>query len=270
MPSIELDRVSIDFPIYRGGGRSLKKALINITAGGELFRDEHDRVTVAALHDLSLKINHGDRIGILGHNGAGKSTLLRVLAGAYEPSSGRVTVRGRVSSFLDLQLGFDNEATGYENIYLRALFMGLERKQIEAKIEDIVAFTELGDYLHMPVRTYSSGMRMRLVFSVATSVEPDILLMDEWFAAGDQEFREKASARLKEFVVRSGIFLIATHSRPLVKQLCDKVILLERGRLQFFGDAEEGLALSAPAKQGETQSPTHPAAAVAAPQGIGR
>jgi lipopolysaccharide transport system ATP-binding protein len=187
---------------------------------------------VRALEGVSFEIRPGDRVGLMGHNGAGKSTLLRMLSGIYEPIAGSLKVEGRVATLLELQLGIDPDATGYENIMLRGVMTGLKLREIRAKIDEIAEFTELGDYLGMPVRTYSSGMLLRLAFAVSTSVEADILLMDEWLSVGDAEFRNKASARLEQLVERTPILVLASHSQELIGKVCNRLFQLEHGRVQ--------------------------------------
>lgn len=242
--SIELANVSVNFPIYDSSTRSLKKRLMATKVGGNLDSDQGSaRVSVVhALSDIDLSLRHGDRIALVGHNGAGKTTLLRVLAGIYEPCAGRITVTGSVVPLFDITLGMDPESTGYENIVLRGLFLGLTRQQINDRMDDIAEFTELGDFLSVPIRTYSTGMRMRLAFAVATSIDPDILLMDEGIGAGDAAFLEKASQRLHEFTNRAAIIVLASHSEELVRKMCDTAVLMDHGRLKQVGPANEVLA----------------------------
>src|SRR5262245_16038417 len=185
MACISLDEVSVSFPVYNTNARSLKKSMLAMTTGGRIGTDLDDTLYVKALDSVSLVFEHGDRVGLVGHNGAGKTTLLRVIAGIYEPPSGRVDVDGRVAALFDVALGIDPESTGYENIFLRGLYLGLRPMEIQARIDEITVFSELGDYLAMPVRTYSTGMKLRLAFAVCTSIEPEIMLMDEWLGAGD-------------------------------------------------------------------------------------
>src|SRR5579875_1454509 len=183
MAWVALDRVAVRFPLYQGGSRSLKKTLLSM-ARPRSVRREHSRVVVQALDGISLSIAHGERVGLIGRNGAGKTTLLRVLAGVYEPTSGTVAVDGQVSALLDVNLGLNPDATGYENILLRGLYLGLRPAEIRRLLPEIAQFTELEEFLHMPVRTYSAGMSARLAFAVATAIRPEILLMDEWLMAG--------------------------------------------------------------------------------------
>ena len=233
-----LDSASLDFPIYTGNARSLKSTILNLSTGGKISRDT-SRLIVEALKDVSFQLQEGDRVGLVGHNGAGKTTLLRMLSGIYEPTRGRATIRGRVSSLLDVTIGVEPLATGYENIIMSGLYLGLSYKEIRAQQEEITEFSELGDYLALHVRTYSSGMLMRLAFSVATNVRPEILLMDEWIAAGDAQFLDKAEQRLNEMIERSKIFVFASHSKDLIKRLCNKLIVLDHGHLKAIGPIDE-------------------------------
>jgi len=241
--SIDLKHVGVLFPIYDASSRSLKKRLIGGAAGGKVEeRKAHEPTVVRALTDISMHIEHGDRIGLVGHNGAGKTTLLRVLAGVYEPTEGTVEVQGQTAPLFDISLGMDPESTGYENIMLRGLFLGMTRRQIDAKVDEIAAFTELGDFLGLPLRTYSSGMRMRLAFAVATSIHPDILLLDEGIGAGDASFMAKAKDRLDDFATRAAIIVLASHSEPLIRRMCTKAALLQQGRLVAFGPVADVMA----------------------------
>jgi lipopolysaccharide transport system ATP-binding protein len=227
---IKAEKVCIDFPIFNAPHRSLKKNLLKVATGGKISSDAGKGVSIRALEDIDLEITEGDRLGLTGHNGSGKSTLLRVLAGVYEPTSGSLQVKGRIASLLDISIGMDFEASGMENIYLRGLLMGFSKQTIREKVEEITAFSELGDYIEMPVRTYSSGMVMRLAFSIATSVEADILLMDEWLSVGDSDFVKKAEDRLRNLISRTPILVMATHSKEILEDVCTKVIRLESGR----------------------------------------
>lgn len=239
MASIILDSVSVDFPIYNINARSLKKEFIRLTTGGALGHDENHCVVIKALDNVSLQLVDGDRVGVLGHNGAGKSTFLRVLANIYEPTHGHVHVNGKVSPLLDVMLGIDLESTGYENIMLRGLLLGLKRKEILSKMEEIAEFTELGDFLSVPIRTYSSGMMMRLAFAVATSIQPDILVMDEVIGVGDAAFLTKANLRLNKLIEQSNIVVLASHSEEIVRKICNKVIVLDCGKIKQFGKIDE-------------------------------
>ena len=193
---------------------------------GKIGRNISNQVAVTALHNLSLKLEPGDRLGVMGPNGAGKSTLLRVIAGIYEPTQGSVEVRGRIASLINISLGMELEASGYENIRMRGVMMGLSLKQIKSLEEEIADFTELGPCLNMPIRSYSTGMHMRLGFAVSTAVPADILLMDEWLSVGDEAFKIKAEKRLGEYVKKSSILVIASHSKETIEKLSNKTLNL--------------------------------------------
>jgi ABC-2 type transport system ATP-binding protein len=241
MTEIVLKNVSIEFPIYHASARSFKKHLIHLSTGGKLLNAASKTVVVKALDNVSLEIQHGDRVGLIGHNGAGKSTLLRVLSRIYEPTSGQLRMEGKASPLLDLMFGIEPESTGYENIVTRGMLLGLTRKEINERIPSIAEFTGLGDYLYMPTRTYSAGMQLRLAFGVATSIAPEILVLDEVVGTGDLNFLEKAKGRLNELIQKSSIVILATHSLDMIKDVCNKVILLKEGRLEFMGDVAEGI-----------------------------
>lgn len=231
MASIILKNCSLNLPIYGAGNRSLKQMVISAATGGRIASDSRKLTVIEALKDISLEINAGDRIGLIGHNGAGKTTLLRMLGGVYEPSAGSLRVEGSVTSLIDTTLGMDFEATGYENIILRGLMLGLSRAQVKALTPDITDFSGLGEFLSMPVRTYSSGMVLRLAFSIITSVHPDILLMDEWLSVGDAAFVKQAEERLRAMVDKASILVIASHNPTIVQDLCNITIKLEHGRI---------------------------------------
>jgi ABC-2 type transport system ATP-binding protein len=224
----------VDFPIFDAKSRSLKKTVMGLV-GGNITTDTKVPV-IEALRDITLQLDHGDRVGLVGHNGAGKSTLLRLLAGIYEPTRGLADVRGRVAPVFDLGVGMDPEISGLENIIVRGLFLGMTRKQMEERIDDIADFTELGDFLRMPLRTYSTGMRIRLALGVVTSIDPEILILDEGIGAVDAAFLERARERLADLVARSGLLVFASHSEEFLHQLCDTALWLEHGRVRAQGD----------------------------------
>ncbi|MFD6393526.1 galactan export ABC transporter ATP-binding subunit Wzt/RfbE [Nocardia sp. NPDC055029] len=236
--SIETQQAWVEFPIFDAKSRSLKKAFLG-KAGGAIGRNSSDVVVVEALRDINLSLKEGDRVGLVGHNGAGKSTLLRLLSGIYEPSRGSARIRGRVAPVFDLGVGMDPEISGYENIIIRGLFLGQTRKQMMAKIDEIADFTELGEYLSMPLRTYSTGMRVRLAMGVVTSIDPEILLLDEGIGAVDAEFMKKARTRLQSLVARSGILVFASHSNEFLAQLCDTAMWVDHGQIRLQGGIEE-------------------------------
>jgi ABC-type polysaccharide/polyol phosphate transport system ATPase subunit len=237
--SLFLRDVSVEFPIYSGGSRSLKKMLLHSTTQGNLARDASDRITVMALNGITLDINHGDRLAIIGANGAGKSTLLKVLAGIYAPTGGRMHAEGRVSALLTASVGLNPDATGRENIIIRGMYMDVHPRDMRAHVDEIADFTELGSFIDMPVRTYSSGMMVRLCFAVATSLRPEILLMDEWLAAGDVAFLNKARQRMEDFVAGTSILVLASHAMPLLEEWCNRAILLDQGRIVASGGVKE-------------------------------
>jgi ABC-type polysaccharide/polyol phosphate transport system ATPase subunit len=241
MASIQLNGVSVEFRLYDPAMRSVRRQVLEGLSIGGIFSsgERQNKPSIIALNDISLELEAGDRVALIGHNGAGKTTLLRVMAGIYEPTRGRAKVDGRISPIFDVQLGMDKEATGYENIALRGLLLGMTRPEIEASTEDIASFSELGPFLDMPLHTYSTGMALRLAFAISTSIEPEILLLDEWIGAGDKRFIEKAQDRLQKLIGQSNILVVATHQLRLVRKLCNKAVLLERGSIKEFGPAEE-------------------------------
>ena len=231
MARIVLENCSLDLPVYGTSNRSLKQMVLSAATGGRIASDSRKIAVVNALTGVSLNIKAGDRVGLIGHNGAGKTSLLRMLAGVYEPTQGRLRVEGSVTSLIDVTLGMDHEATGYDNILLRGLILGLSRKQIKAVTPDIEEFSELGEYLSMPVRAYSTGMVLRLAFSIVTCVHPDILLMDEWLSVGDAEFVSKAENRLQQMVDEANILVIASHNKSIISKLCNIQVKLAHGRV---------------------------------------
>ena len=229
MPSIRLQNCSLQLPIYGTINRSLKGAVLSTATGGRIASASKNISVVNALNNINLDLRAGDRVGIMGHNGSGKTSLLRLLAGIYEPTSGRIQVQGRVSSFINLGLGMDHEATGRENILLCGLMFGLDYQQVTELTPSIAEFSGLGEFLDMPVRTYSSGMMMRLVFSIVTSVHAEILLMDEWLSVGDADFVQMAETRLQSLVDSAGILVLASHNEQIVEKLCNMIVRLEHG-----------------------------------------
>ena len=248
--------IHVQFPIYDHRSRSLKYSLglgqiakgINLLAnrtlkvGGQIGMSEAGKVVIKALDGINFEIYEGDHVGLLGHNGSGKTTLLRTLAGIYEPISGTIHANGRVFPLFDLQLGMDQDATGIENIWMRGKMLGLSAQEIKNALDDIAEFTELGDYLQMPTRTYSTGMMLRLAFAISTAITPEILVLDEMIGAGDAAFLARANARLKDFLSRTGILVLASHSVPMLRQWCNKGMLLERGKLIAVGPLEDVVA----------------------------
>lgn len=231
MSIIQARDVVVEFPIYGAKSRSIKNTVLRAATGGAIAADAADRVVVRALDHVSFEFKEGDRIGLVGHNGSGKSTLLRTLAGIYEPSAGMLEVRGRVTSMLSITLGMDIDASGYDNIFLRGMILGLRKHEIREMIDEVCEFSELGEYIQMPMRTYSSGMTMRLMFAISTCMHADIILMDEWLSAGDSEFAEKAQKRLTGLVDRAKLLVIASHSPEVIEKTCTRVVHLEHGKI---------------------------------------
>jgi len=247
MTSITLENLCVDFPVTSLRGHSLKTIMIEKARriGGRIVDSSTSTVAVRAIDNVTLRLREGDRLGLVGHNGSGKTTLLRVIAGIFTPSSGRAEIVGKCVSMFDIGIGIDAEATGYENIYMRGLILGLSEREIVAKTREIAEFSELGNYLELPVRTYSSGMAMRLMFSIATAVEGNIVLMDEWIAVGDEHFRAKANARLQEVTTRAGILVIASHDPGLLLNTCNLGLQMEAGRIKAFGPIRDVLNVPA-------------------------
>lgn len=245
MASITLHQVDVDFPVFTSRSRGLLNLLFRY-AKQEQRRVEAvglSGVMVHALTNLSLQLDPGARLGLVGRNGAGKTTLLRVLSGAYEPSAGHILTEGRISSLTDIMLGMDLDASGYDNIVLRGIVMGLNRRQSIELIPDIEAFTELGDYLALPVRAYSQGMLLRLAFAVSTAVTPDILLMDEMIGAGDARFLQKAQERISNLIDRVSILVVASHNEAILKEFCKTGLFLDEGRIVYSGTIEKCLEM---------------------------
>jgi lipopolysaccharide transport system ATP-binding protein len=239
MAQIELVDASVDFPIFNAKGRSLTSRVLEVASGGRLDSDPNGKVHVRSLDRLNLLAGDGERIGLVGANGAGKSTLLRVLSRVYVPSSGSAKIDGSVGSLIDISLGVNPEATGRENIFLRGALLGLTKLEIKSRFEEIVDFAELGDFIEMPVRTYSSGMNLRLAFAVSTIVRPEILVMDEWLSVGDESFSRKAQKRLAELVESTKILVLATHSQKLLESTCNRAIWLEHGSVIMDDSVEK-------------------------------
>jgi lipopolysaccharide transport system ATP-binding protein len=239
MAYLTLKNASVVLPIFNSSARSLTNKIVSAATGGVLTAQKGGHLSIEALKNIDLEIVAGDRIGIVGHNGSGKSTLLRLLSGVFESSSGSIRRSGSVSSLVDISLGINGENTGRENIFLRGKLMGLTKKEIDKKIDEIIEFSELGEYINLPVRIYSSGMLLRLAFSVSTSITADILIMDEWLSVGDGAFAERSSQRLKNLVDESEVLVIASHTRDLLEETCNKIVWLEHGLIRKVGPTQE-------------------------------
>ena len=241
MARVELKNIHVDFPIYGTQHLSLRNTIYRRATGGAIQRDtqNRDRMVVRALSGISMDLVQGDRLGLIGHNGAGKSTLLKAIAGIYEPVSGSIMVQGRVTPLFDMMPGLDVEDTGYENIFTSGMLLGMSREFIERKIPEIEEFSELGEYLSLPVRTYSAGMTTRLGFALVTALDPDVLLMDEGFGAADLRFAERSAERMDDFIGRSRIMILASHSDSMISSICNKAAWLNEGHLVELGPVDE-------------------------------
>lgn len=228
--SISISNVTVDFPVFNAVNMSLKNRVISAATGGILGQKD-GLVTIRSLHNINLEIRAGERVGLIGHNGAGKTTLLRVISGIYHPTIGEVKINGQCVSLINIGLGIDPEATGRENIRLRSAMMGLTPAETRKKMEEIIEFSGLGEFINMPFRTYSTGMQLRLAFSVSTCISPQILVMDEWLTTGDEEFKARAETRLTSVVDATDILILASHSAELLARNCNRIIQLERGEI---------------------------------------
>ncbi len=235
---VEVSNVSLSYPIYSVQAQSLRNTIANLAIGGRLLKDDKHIVHVKALDNVNFALSEGDRLGIIGHNGAGKTTMLKVLAGVYEPDFGEVTVKGKISSMIDIGLGLDANLTGRENIINMGRLRGFTTKDTINKIPEILEFSELGQFIDLPIKTYSAGMQARLVFAVSTSFEPDVLLLDEWLGAGDAGFFQKATDRMNDLLNNSRVMVLATHNSSLVKLVCNKLLVLDGGTQKYFGDVK--------------------------------
>jgi ABC-type polysaccharide/polyol phosphate transport system ATPase subunit len=235
MAVIELENVDLTFRVRTHGRITLKEYLLK----GRFRRRGSTTMEVAALRDVTLHLAEGHRIGIIGHNGAGKSTLLRVLAGVYAPTAGRRTVVGQIASLFEITLGFELDASGWENIAFRSYFQGETPRTLRDNVAKIAEFSELGDFLNMPLRYYSSGMLVRLAFSIATAIEPEILIIDEVLSAGDASFQGKAATRIRELMEQARIVVLVSHDMARISDLCERVVWLDHGRVRQVGPAQQ-------------------------------
>lgn len=241
MSLIQLKNVSVEFPIYNSTSRSLKNRVLSIATGGKIERRTDRLVIVRGLDNISMTFHDGDRIGLIGHNGSGKTTLLRVLSGIYTPTHGSAVIQGDCVSLINISLGIDPDATGRENIRLRSAMMGMSPNEISEKLDEIAEFSGLGDFLDVPFRTYSTGMQLRLAFATSTAVRPEILIMDEWLSTGDEDFKDRANARMRELVDSTNILVLASHSRQLMQTNCNRIIWLEHGKVKMDGSPDDVL-----------------------------
>lgn len=231
MVGIDLEHVCLDFRVRRFKRLTFKEFLVR----GMFKRAANPVVHVSALQDVTLQVGEGERLGVIGHNGAGKSTLLKLLAGIYPPSSGRRSVLGRVSSLFDIALGFEPDSNGWDNICNRGYLQGESPKSIRPKVDGIAEFSELGEFLDMPVRYYSAGMMVRLAFSIATAIDPEILIVDEVLAVGDLAFQQKAKKRIREMMSQASLIVMVSHDLKSITGLCSRAVWMDHGRLQMDG-----------------------------------
>lgn len=243
MSLLKIDGVSLEFPIY-AADKSLRKALFQSAVGGVIHwnKEKRDRVSVTALNNVSITLRHGDRLGLLGANGSGKTTLLKVMAGIYEPDRGKVTIEGKLSCLLGGLPGIDEHENAYHNILIACRFLGMSDEQIVEKMASIEEFCDLGSYMSLPLRSYSSGMVARLLFAISTSMDPEILLMDEGIGAGDARFARKAKARIENFLGAAKIVVVASHSNELIREMCTQAALMSAGRIIEVGSVEHIIA----------------------------
>lgn len=232
MARLDFQDVTVRYAIYNTRSQSLRNQLINVTSGGRISQETRNTVSITALNQVSFSLTRGDRVGLIGHNGAGKTTMLRTMAGIYHPVSGRVVREGRTSTIIDIGAGMDPELSGYENITRMGMLLGYDGTQMQKVVPGIEQFTDLGNYLSMPVRTYSSGMTMRLMFAVATANSPEILLIDEMFGTGDASFQSRAQQRMTELIESASIFVFASHDHKLIKRYCNKLLILDHGNVR--------------------------------------
>jgi lipopolysaccharide transport system ATP-binding protein len=218
---------------------------MNLAVGGRMYRGNGDVTLVRALSGVTFNISEGDRVALVGHNGSGKTTLLKVIAGIYEPTRGGIQIDGEITSMIAINAGLDMEASGRRNIHKLGLMRGLSKQTIKKREDEIIKFSRLGGFIDLPVRTYSAGMLARLMFSVATEFNADILVLDEWLSAGDADFMHQAASRMAHIVESARIVVIATHDFELVRRVCNKVCELNAGRMVFYGSCEDWIAYKA-------------------------
>ncbi len=230
--AIKLENITMEFNLHKEKLDNVKEYFINLLKGN-VRKDQFK-----ALDDISFVVNKGDRVGILGLNGAGKSTLMKVIAGVFEPTNGTVYKEGVLAPMIELGAGFDSQYTGAENIYLYGAVLGHSRKYMEQRFDDIVEFSELKDFIDVPLKNYSSGMRARLGFSIATMVKPDILILDEVLSVGDAKFRKKSEEKLESMMDENTTVLFVSHNLTQVRRICNKAMILEKGKMIAYGDME--------------------------------
>jgi lipopolysaccharide transport system ATP-binding protein len=250
LSKVELSNVHLDYKIYSLKAQSLRNAVLNVAVGGRLLKSNQDMVSVRALNNISFKLTDGDRLGLMGHNGSGKTSLLKVLAGIYHPSNGTIDIEGRVSSMIEIGHGVEMESNAVDNIRILSAMRLIPSSRMKALIPEILDFADLGAYAYLPLKTYSSGMLMRLLFAVATSFEPDVLLLDEWLGAGDAGFVDRATKRMSNLVDSAKIVVLASHSEGLIRSVCNKLCVLEHGNIVYYGELDRYFEQQATAAAG--------------------
>jgi ABC-type polysaccharide/polyol phosphate transport system ATPase subunit len=241
MAYIKLTNVSVTIPVFNSKSRSLRSAMFGLAVGGTIAHENSNISVVTALDSINLSLQKGCRVGLIGHNGAGKTTLLRVLAGAYPPTQGEALHKGSISALTDLMMGMDPDASGYENLYLRALMLGASFAEAPKIVLEAAIFSELGEFLNLPLRTYSSGMQLRLAFAIATGIHPEILLLDEMISVGDRAFVEKADKRIEQMIDKSSIFVLASHDMEVLRKFCNRAILMRKGKIIYDGTTDDAI-----------------------------
>ena len=241
MTSIILENVNLQYPIFGSRAMSLKTGLLNLATGGGLVKD-CKVIEVQALNNINLHLKSGDKLGLIGHNGSGKTSLLKVLAQIYSPTNGKIRVSGKTNCLFDITMGLDSNCSGYENIKIKGLIAGLTNQEIKDITPDIESFAELGEFIKMPIRTYSAGMLVRLAFGIATAIHSEILLVDEVLGVGDQNFIEKAKKRMEDRIFASDIMVFSTHDVSSLRKFCNKLAWLQQGKIRAFGTVDEVLS----------------------------
>jgi lipopolysaccharide transport system ATP-binding protein len=236
--SIDFKDVGVNFPIFNAKSYSLKNKILTSLTGGILKKDNNNITNIQALQNINIKINNGERVGLIGDNGSGKSTFLRVCSRIYKPTTGSIDIQGKITSLININLGIDPDSNGRENIRLRLILTGFSPKEIEKVTNKIIEFSGLGEFINFPFSTYSSGMQLRLAFATSTFINPEILIMDEWLSTGDKDFQEKSEKKLNELVEKTGILVIASHSKDLLLKVCNRIIWLERGKIKLDGSPQ--------------------------------
>lgn len=240
MKKIQINSLNLDYPIFNSSSVSLRKKIISNIGGNFINKNHTNNIKyVRSLDNINLEIDEGEKIALVGPNGAGKTSLLSIISGAIPCTSGNLKVNGKITSMISQGLGIDEDASGRENIYLMGLTYGKKKKEIEKKVNEIINFSELNNFIDLPFNTYSSGMKTRLNFAILTSFEPDILLIDEWLSTGDKNFQKKAEEKIKNFVSNNVTMIIATHSSEIAKKYCKKFFYMEKGTIIHFDHIEK-------------------------------